>query len=253
MRVFDSHAHLTDARFKDDLDAVVRNFRNAGGEYILDVAEHLPNAEKCIANARRFDCVYAAVGIHPHNVKMGFDKQKLIGLCAEPKVVAIGEIGLDYHYEDHDKDMQRIIFDVQLETAEKLHLPVIIHSRDATKDTLDILADYAGKVDGVLHCFSGSAETARQCLDMGLYISFAGPLTYPKSERLREVARIVPDDRILVETDCPYLAPQSVRGRRNEPAFVVHTLAALAEIKGRSVEEMGEITVENTKRLFGIV
>jgi TatD DNase family protein len=194
----------------------------------------------------------ASIGIHPHEAKLATEEDFLLlnELAKQPEVVAWGEIGLDFHYHHSPREIQEQVFIRQLGLARENHLPVIIHTREAEDRTLQILREYWDdcRLGGIMHCFSGSLDLAQECLDMGLLISFSGILTFPKSRTVQQVARIVPEHRILIETDCPYLAPVPHRGRRNEPAFVVQTAGALAEIKGLSLETVGRLTTENYLR-----
>jgi TatD DNase family protein len=207
--------------------------------------------------AEGYENVYAAAGVHPHDARLFDDAaaERLRKLLAgSPRVVAWGEIGLDYHYDHSPRDVQREVFRRQLRLAREVALPVIIHSREADEDTVEILArEWAGAArGGVMHCFGGGLWMAERALELGFYISFAGNVTFKKAEPLREVARIVPPDRLLVETDCPYLAPVPHRGRRNEPAFVADTARFLAELRGTTPEELGRATSDNFSRLFGV-
>ena len=250
----DSHAHLEMAAFDADRDAVLERAAGAGLEAIITVGTTLADCEKAVELARLHRTVFAAVGIHPHEVKgIGdgtYDALRL--LARRDKVVAIGEIGLDFFYEHAPRDLQLRRFREQLDIAERLDLPVIIHDRDAHEETLALLRPRQGRLRGVLHCFSGDDAMARECLGMGLYLSVAGPVTYRTADRLREVVRGIPLDRLLVETDAPYLAPQPHRGKRNEPAYVVETVRCLAQLKGITPAEMERLTVANTRRLFGL-
>jgi TatD DNase family protein len=250
----DSHAHLEMKEFDADRDAVVGRAAAAGLSAIITVGTTIPDCEKVAALARRYPQVYAAVGIHPHEVK-GIDAgtyDVLRELARQEKVVAIGEIGLDFFYDLSPRDIQLQRFVEQLDLAAELDMPVIIHDRDAHAETLDILRSRKGRVRGVLHCFSSDLDMARECVSLGFYISVAGPVTYKKAEQLREVAKHVPMDRLLIETDCPYLAPQPWRGKRNEPAYVVETACCIAELRGVAAEELQSRTEENTRHLFGL-
>ena len=247
----DSHAHL---EFDGDRDAVIGRAAAAGLSAIITVGTTIPDCEKAVALARLHPLVYAAVGVHPHEVK-GIDAETydaLRALAGQEKVIAIGEIGLDFFYDLSPREIQLRRFAEQLDLAIELDLPVIIHDREAHAETLDILRQRKGRVRGVLHCFSGDVKMAWECVDLGFYLSVAGPVTYRKADQLRAVAREIPADRLLIETDAPYLAPQPWRGKRNEPAYVVETARCLAEIRGVTAEEMGKLTEENTRRLFGL-
>ena len=253
--LIDSHAHLEMREFDEDRDDVIRRAKEAGVDSIVTVGTNLRDCRKAIAIAGQHETVYAAIGIHPHDVK-GIDEKTyslIRKLAGQPKVVAYGEIGLDFFRNRSPRDVQIRRFGEQLELAAEFGLPVIIHDREAHAETLEILMGWKGKKGGIIHCFSGDAAMAGKCLDMGFYISIPGPVTYPKSEKLLEVVRQVPLDRLLVETDAPYLAPHPYSGKRNEPAYVVYTTKKIAEIKGISLEEVGEATSRNTKAVFGIV
>lgn len=249
----DTHCHLEMEAFDADRDEVLERARSAGLEAVITVGSDLEGTRKGLSIARRYDFVYASAGVHPHDAKDFSDESGriLMELAKDEKVVAIGETGLDYHYDHSPRHIQRAVFERHLAIAADCGLPVIIHSREAQKDTMDILTR-AGVARGVMHCFSGDSSMAEQALSMGLSISFAGPLTFKKSKRLQEIAAIVPDDYLLVETDAPYLSPEPLRGKRNEPANVLHTLRFLAGLRGVSTADMARITTLNANRLFGI-
>ena len=250
----DSHAHLEMEEFDGDRDAVLGRAAAAGLTAIVTVGTTIPDCEKAVALARLHPQVYAAVGIHPHEVK-GIDAgtyDLLRVLAQQEKVVAIGEIGLDFFHDHSPRAVQLRRFAEQLDLALELNLPVIIHDREAHAETLRILQQKKGRLRGVLHCFSGDAAMARECIALGFHLSVAGPVTYRKSEQLRAVAREIPAERLLIETDAPYLAPQPWRGKRHEPAYVVETARCLAGIRGVAVEELERQTEENTRRLFGL-
>jgi TatD DNase family protein len=250
----DTHAHLEMEAFDSDREEVLKRAAEAGLTAIVTVGTTLTDCEKAVALARRYPPVYAAVGIHPHEVK-GIDAETydaLRVLARQDKVVAIGEIGLDFFYNLSPQEVQLRRFAEQLDLAEELDMPVIIHDREAHAETLRILRLRKGRLRGVLHCFSGEQTMARECLEVGFYLSVAGPVTYRKADQLREVARNVPLDRLLIETDAPYLAPQPHRGKRNEPAYVVETAGCLAEIRGLPVGELIRLTAANARRLFRI-
>jgi len=252
----DSHAHLDDARFDADLPAVLERARAAGVERILTIAGGT-NAEelaRAVRLAETHPNLWAAVGLHPHEARHASDDllAALEDLARSPRVLAWGEIGLDYHYDHSPRETQREAFRRQLQSARALRLPIIIHCREAWDDCLALLAEEWAQAGlrGILHCFTGDAAVARRALDWGFLISFAGNVTFPRAENLRAAAGEIPLDSLLIETDCPYLAPQPLRGKRNEPAFVVETASVLGRLHGMSGEEMGARTTENFLRLF---
>lgn len=261
LRLFDSHAHYDDDRFEEEFEGGTRGaletVYNEGICGVLNVGANLDSSANSVRLAAEFAHVWAAVGVHPSDAqRLGMDRlneaiDTIRNLAAQNKVVAVGEIGLDYHYDEIDKDCQSAYFAAQMELARELKLPVIIHTRDAMGDTLDLLARYPD-VTGVMHSYSGSAEVARQLCDKGWYISFSGPVTYKNAAKVKEAAAIVPEDRILVETDSPYLPPVPHRGKMNYSGYMHHTLEAVADIRGKTPEDMAAITVANTCRLFGI-
>lgn len=250
MAIFDTHAHYMKSDFGDELDSILESMPERGVERILAIGVDIPSSEEEIALAEKYPFVYAAAGIHPEYAAEvpGNWESELERLLAHEKVVALGEIGLDYHYPEPPHDVQQKIFRRQLEIANKLEMPVIIHSRDASGDTLEILKEYKPK--GVLHCFSGSAETAREVVKLGMYVGFTGVLTFKNSKKAWAACGAVPIDRLLLETDCPYMAPVPHRGERSESSMIKFTAAKMAEIKGVSAEEMIETARENGERLF---
>jgi TatD DNase family protein len=257
----DSHAHIDGEEYDGDRAEVVERAREAGVRAILNVGTgdpHSGSLERAVLVAEHFDSVYAAVGVHPHDARL-FDAeaarrlQELIGRSA--RVIALGEIGLDYHYDYSPREVQRRVLREQLRMARDLNLPVIIHSREADDDTVAILREECGQEGGrggIMHCFGGTLAMARSVLELGFMVSFAGNVTFKKAENLREVARSIPTDRLLVETDCPYLTPEPFRGRRNEPARVLEVARCLAELHGLEPVEMGRITTENFLRFFDL-
>jgi len=254
MVLFDSHAHLDDPRFQGELDAVLVRAHGAGVAHILAVGADLEAWEKTIAIAQTREGVCAAIGCHPHDARRftEAEAERLRMFACQPRVVAIGEIGLDYHYESSPRADQRRALIAQLEIARRLDLPVILHIREAMADMLAVLRDFAGRLRGVAHCFSGDAAAAEALVALGYAISFAGNLTFPKASALRQVAQSVPASHLLIETDCPYLAPQPVRGQRNEPAFVRYTACELASLRGVAVEELASHTTDNARKLFAV-
>ncbi|MEW6359437.1 MAG: TatD family hydrolase [Planctomycetota bacterium] len=253
--MIDTHAHLDFPDFKDDLSAVLDRARQAGITSIITVGINGPSNENTVALAKAHDTLYAAVGIHP-NDSVGVTEQdwaRLEALAAEPKVVAIGETGLDFYRDYSPRNVQEKSFRRTLDLAAKLGRPLIVHCRDAYDDCLRILGETAGgRLKGVMHCFSGSAEQAKAFLKLGLYISFAGQLTFPDAEALRDTAKAVPLERTLLETDCPFLAPQPHRGKRNEPAYMTDTAEQLAQLHHVAPPDVARMTSLNAHRLFGV-
>jgi len=257
--VIDSHCHLADETFSAELDGVVARARAAGVERALVILEAGNDQEA--SQARRVDELWpdvrTSVGIHPHAAhEYGTNVDRVISTVREqiantPTARAVGEIGLDYHYDYSPRDVQQTVFRAQVRLARHLNLPVVIHTREADADTMTVLRDEGkGELTGVLHCFSGTADLARAGLDLGFYISFAGMLSFNNAASLRDTARLVPLDRLLTETDSPFLAPVPHRGKRNEPAFVSHVVATLAQLHAIDVQEMDQYTTANFHRLF---
>jgi TatD DNase family protein len=252
--LIDTHTHLDDARYDADRDAMIQRARQAGVTAFVTIGCDLTTSRSAVTLADRHPDIYASIGVHPHEVKhIGDDwYDELRRLAQHAKVVAYGEIGLDYHYNHSPPKDQRERFREQVQLARDLRLPVVIHTREAQEDTISILKEEkASEVGGVFHCFSGDAWLAKDALDLGFYLSFSGILTFNNATMLREIAKQTPLDRVLIETDCPYLTPVPHRGKRNEPAFVSHVARQLAEIHpDLSLERIEEATTENAKRLF---
>ncbi len=256
MQIIDSHAHLEFEQFNEDRAAVLERARAAGVEMLLAIGSgtgpHRLNA--AIPFAEEHDWIYATVGIHPHEAKLATEEHfaKLDELAHHPRVIAWGEIGLDYFYDHSPRDVQKQVFERQLAQARAAKLPIVIHCRDAWSDCLEILErDWRSSgLGGIFHCFTGTLEDARRGLEMGFVVSFAGNLTYPKMQHLRDVARDLPLDRILTETDSPFLPPQGHRGKRNEPAFVVEVAQALANVRDLAPDEVAATTANNFRRFF---
>lgn len=256
INLFDTHAHLDASQYDEDRDQMITRAKEAGVELIVNIGFDRQTIPTTIALAEKYDWIYAAVGWHPvESIHMEEgDLEWIESLCSHPKVVAIGEIGLDYHWDTSPKDVQQQVFREQIRLAKKVNKPIIIHNRDAHEDVVRILKEEgAAEVGGIMHCFSGSWETAKLCLDMNFYISFGGPVTFKNARVPKEVLKRVPLDRLLIETDCPYLAPHPYRGKRNESAFVSLVAESAAQIKEISVEELAMITMQNGKKCFRIL
>lgn len=252
MRLFDTHAHLLDEQFDMDRPAILGRFEEDGIALMLEACTAAEDAPRVLRFAQENARIYAALGTHPHDAK---DMQEahytlLEELLQDKNAVAVGEIGLDYHYDFSPRDVQREVFARQLSLAHACHLPVVLHMREATEDMLDILRAHKDGLTGVMHCFTGSYDTAKICLDLGLFIGFGGALTFQNARRAVEAAVKLPLSRIILETDCPYMAPVPFRGKRNEPAHIRLVCEKLAEIKGVSADEIAAITLENGKKLF---
>ena len=255
MKLADSHCHLTDAQFDADREEVLARARAAGVSRFIVIGANgdFVHNEKAVTLAQEHEDVFAVVGVHPHDAKSITDETyvRLRVLARQPKVVGLGETGLDFYYDNSPREEQRLHFRKFIRLARELQMPLSMHVRDAYPEAAQILReDGERQVHGVMHCFTGSADEAKMLLDLGLYISFSGIVTFKSAVALREAARIVPLDRVLIETDCPLLAPIPYRGKRNEPAYVVHVANVLAEVKGMSADELGETVWQNTRALF---
>jgi TatD DNase family protein len=254
--LFDTHAHYDDEKFTEDRFDVIEKAHSSGVSYIINAATDIKSCEESLKFAGKYDYVYAAVGIHPHEVG-DVDDSTLIEVAKfakEDKVVAIGEIGLDYYYDTAPREVQRHWFAQQVNLARELKLPIIVHDRDAHQDSIDIIkAQKASEVGGVFHCYSGSLEMAKELLGYNFYISVGGSLTFKNAKKLIEVVRWIPMERLLIETDCPYLTPEPHRGKRNDSSYVKFVAEKVAEIKQMGFEEVAEATLKNAKELFKIV
>lgn len=253
--IFESHAHYDDERFAQDREAVLKKVRDAGVGCIINAASNMNSSRVSLELAKKYETIYTSVGVHPHDVQTLKEKdlEVLLAMTAYDKVLAIGEIGLDYYYDNAPREIQKLWFREQLKLAVDLDMPVIIHSRDAAKDTFDILYENnAHSVGGVIHCFSGSVEMAKKYIDLGYYIGIGGVVTFKNAKKTVNVVEAIPLDRILVETDSPYLAPIPYRGKRNDSSYLPEIIAKIAEIKGITAEEVEKATWENGKRLFGL-
>ncbi len=254
--MIDSHCHLDSADFDADRDAVIERAIAAGVEHMLAIGtgQGPPDLEAGLRLAAKHPAFFATAGIHPHDAAKAKpdDFKRLADLAAHPKVLAVGEIGLDYHYDFSPRDVQKSVFIQQMELAAASKKPIVIHTREAWDDTLALIEQHwtPHGIGGIMHCFSGSPEEARRALDLGFYLAFGGIVTFPKALAVQESAKSAPRDRILLETDAPYLAPVPKRGKRNEPALMVHTARKLAELRGESYEELCNATTENFRRLL---
>ncbi len=254
----DSHCHLDHGQFDGDRDAVIDRALAAGVERMVAIGtgDGPPDLETGIRLADRYPAIYATVGVHPHDASKASPEtlQHLAELLRHPKVVALGEIGLDYHYDFSPRDVQRDVFVEQMRVASDAGKPIVIHTREAWEDTLGLIEQYwcPRGLPGIMHCFSGSPAEAARCIELGFYLSFGGIVTFPKALELQEAARTAPADRILVETDAPYLAPVPRRGKRNEPAFVVETARKLADLRGGTLETIAAATTANFRRVLSL-
>ncbi|MEH7031367.1 TatD family hydrolase [Priestia megaterium] len=253
--LFDTHVHLNAEQYEDDLQEVINRALEKGVQNMVVVGFDEPTIKKAIQIAETYDFIYASVGWHPVDAVDMTDEHLawIEELAQHPKVVALGEMGLDYHWDKSPKEVQKDVFRRQIRLARKVNLPIIIHNRDATEDVVTILKEeHVEEVGGIMHCFTGSIEVAKQCMDMNMYISFGGPVTFKNAKKPKEVATELPLDKLLIETDCPYLTPHPFRGKRNEPGYISYVAEQIAELKGITYEELAAITTANAKKLFGI-
>lgn len=249
----DTHTHLNDSQFNEDRDEVIQRALDAGISTIVNVGFNRETIPTSLELADKYEFIYSTVGWHPQDAAdmEDDDLEWIESLLKHPKVVAIGEIGLDYYWDRSPRDIQAEVFRKQIRLARKTGMPIVIHNRDASQDVVDILKEEkAYDVGGIMHCFSGSYEIAKQCLDMNFYISFGGPVTFKNAKKPKEVAAQIPIDRLLIETDAPYLAPHPYRGKRNETGYVRLIAETLAELRGIPFEELAKVTTENAKRLL---
>ncbi len=252
--IFDSHAHYDDEQFNEDREELLKSLKAGGVVGIINCGSSLEGLEMSVKLSEENDFVYAAAGIHPENADEFNDnvKRRIEDLAEAKKIVAVGEIGLDYYWEENPpRDVQKQVFRVQMEIAKKYDLPVVIHDRDAHGDTLEIMKEYP-EVKGVVHCFSGSVEFAKECIKLGYYIGVTGVVTFKNSKVIKEVVKEIPMDKLLVETDCPYMAPTPHRGKRNQSNYIEFIMDEIAQLKGLSREEISKITIFNSKALFKI-
>jgi len=253
--LFDTHCHINDTSYDVDRQAMLQRAFDAGVEVMMCPGTDILTSAEAVAMSRQYTQVYAAVGIHPEDAASADSEsftQIRKWLATEKKIVAIGEVGLDYHWPEPSHEVQQKVFIEQVKLASEYNIPIDIHDREAHGDTMNILRQYGKGLQGVFHCYSGSLEMAQELLKMGFYIGFTGTMVFPKSQKLKRIASEIPLDRILIETDCPYLTPPPFRGRRNEPAYVKYVAAELARLRGMEVEEIQKITFENGKRIFRI-
>ncbi|KFF57513.1 TatD family hydrolase [Bacillus subtilis] len=253
--LFDTHAHLNAEQYDTDLEEVIERAKAEKVERIVVVGFDRPTIIRAMEMIEEYDFIYAAIGWHPVDAidMTEEDLAWIKELSAHEKVVAIGEMGLDYHWDKSPKDIQKEVFRKQIALAKEVNLPIIIHNRDATEDVVTILKEEGAEaVGGIMHCFTGSAEVARECMKMNFYLSFGGPVTFKNAKKPKEVVKEIPNDRLLIETDCPFLTPHPFRGKRNEPSYVKYVAEQIAELKEMTFEEIASITTENAKRLFRI-
>ncbi|MFS1510860.1 TatD family hydrolase [Chengkuizengella sp. SCS-71B] len=253
--LIDTHVHLNAEQFNEDREQVIERARQNGVSIMINVGFNRETIPETIELAEKYEFIYAVVGWHPTDAihMIPEDLNWIESLCNHKKVVAVGEIGLDYYWDTSPKDIQQKVFRQQIRLARKVNKPIVIHNRDAHQDVVNILAEEnAAEVGGVMHCYSGSWEIAKKCLDMNFYISFGGPVTFKNAKQPKEVLKNVPLDRLLVETDCPYLTPHPYRGKRNETSYVKYVAEAAAELKGLSFDEIARITTNNAKKCFQI-
>ena len=253
-QMIDSHAHLDEERFDEDRDELIKSLKENAISYVINPSSDMDTSRRVVELSNKYDNIFAAVGIHPHDAE-GFkeeDLDELRQLSKDERVVAIGEIGLDYYYDNSPRDIQKEVFRKQLELSHELDLPVIIHTRDAMGDTYDILKEFEGRVRGVMHCYTGSIEMAEKFMKLGFYISIAGPVTFKNAVNVREMAKQIPLERLLIETDSPYLAPVPNRGKRNDPTNVRYVADMLANLKEIQIDKIIEHSRENTVELFSL-
>ncbi len=251
--LFDTHAHYDDRRFNADRDAVIASLPSLGVQYVTNIGADLESSRTTAALAEKYPFMYGAAGFHPHEAKSMTDEAfgEIGALLRKPKMVAWGEIGLDYHYDFSPREVQREVFRRQLEAARDMQIPFIIHEREAARDTLYIIKS-VGYYDGVFHCYSGSVETAKELLTLGLHLSFTGVITFKNAIKPLEVIKYAPLDRLMVETDCPYMAPTPMRGERNFSGYLKYTAQAMAACKGVEYDELCRITTQNALRFYRI-
>jgi len=251
-KLIDTHGHLDSPEFDADRDEIIRKAVDSGIEYIINVGSSVAGSQNSISLADKYNCIYACVGIHPHDADKSTpdDVGRIRAMASHAKVVAIGEIGLDYYKNYSAQDNQKKLFEAFLGLSREFNLPVVLHSRQAESDTLSIIKEFM-PIKAVVHCFSGDESFLQQCLDLGFYVSFTCNVTYKKADKLRGVVKAVPFDRIMLETDAPYLSPEGLRGKRNDSLNIIRLAEEIAFIRGTTAEEVGTITTNNAKRFFG--
>ncbi|MFP7343948.1 TatD family hydrolase [Bacillus safensis] len=253
--LFDTHAHLNAEQYNEDLEQVIERAKSEKVEKIVVVGFDRPTITRAMELIEEYDFIYAAIGWHPVDAIDMTDEDLawIKDLSQHEKVVAIGEMGLDYYWDKSPKDVQKEVFRRQIALAKEVKLPIVIHNRDATEDVLTILKEEgAAEVGGIMHCFTGSLETAKACMEMNFYISFGGPVTFKNAKKPKEVVKEIPSEKLLIETDCPYLTPVPFRGKRNEPSYVKYIAEQIAELREISFEELAELTTKNAKKVFRI-
>ena len=253
--LFDTHAHLNAEQYNEDLEQVIERAKREKVEKIVVVGFDRPTITRAMELIEEYDFIYAAIGWHPVDAIDMTDEDLawIKDLSQHEKVVAIGEMGLDYYWDKSPKDVQKEVFRRQIALAKEVKLPIVIHNRDATEDVVTILKEEgAAEVGGIMHCFTGSLETAKACMEMNFYISFGGPVTFKNAKKPKEVVKEIPSDKLLIETDCPYLTPVPFRGKRNEPSYVKYIAEQIAELREISFEELAELTTKNAKKVFRI-
>ncbi|MGN7392623.1 TatD family hydrolase [Bacillus safensis] len=253
--LFDTHAHLNAEQYNEDLEQVIERAKSEKVEKIVVVGFDCPTITRAMELIEEYDFIYAAIGWHPVDAIDMTDEDLawIKDLSQHEKVVAIGEMGLDYYWDKSPKDVQKEVFRRQIALAKEVKLPIVIHNRDATEDVVTILKEEgAAEVGGIMHCFTGSLETAKACMEMNFYISFGGPVTFKNAKKPKEVVKEIPSDKLLIETDCPYLTPVPFRGKRNEPSYVKYIAEQIAELREISFEELAELTTKNAKKVFRI-
>ncbi len=255
IRLFDTHCHLDDEQFDGDRQALIASLPEQGIGACVTVGSDLASSVRCVALANEYPFIFAAAGVHPHASAQAEDGylETLRALSIQPKVVALGELGLDYHYDFSPRDTQKRLLEEQLDLAYELHMPVILHVREAHGELIDLLRARRKRLSGgIIHCYSGSAQSAGEYVRLGFMISFAGSVTFKTAQKLRDAAQAVPLDHLLIETDSPYLSPEPRRGRRNDPAKVIYICSMLADLRGMSAQDMAKLTFDNAAHLYGI-